>query len=102
MPRKPVPKMLPSSIEEINKLAHVLIYTIPRCPYCIRAVRYLDQDGVDYIEVVVDYGKELHLKLQQIVHKTSLPQIFVGGTHIGGCDDMMSMDKGRLKQMLHP
>ena len=83
-------------------MADVEIYVKSGCSYCIRAKRLLDAKGVDYTLYSVDFGGE---KKQQMVQRangrTTVPQIFIGGKHIGGCDDMMLLDsRGGLDAML--
>lgn len=98
----PAPTILPENIDEIIKLAHVVIFTIEGCPYCLKAKQYFDDQNVQHMEIRLDYGDEQHQKLQAKVNKTSLPQIFVGCKHIGGFDDLMASDKaGLLTELLH-
>ena len=82
--------------------AHVLMYTTAVCPYCIRAKKLLAERGVTQIEEVrVDLdperGDEMMLKTKQ----RTVPQIFIGDTHVGGCDDLHALDRaGKLKPLL--
>ena len=83
-------------------MSQVEIYVKMGCPYCIRAVRLLDAKGVDYEIVHVDFGGE---KKQQMVQRangrTTVPQIFIAGRHVGGCDDLMALEsRGELDPML--
>jgi glutaredoxin 3 len=83
-------------------VSQVEIYVKMGCPYCIRAVRLLDAKGVDYEIVHVDFGGE---KKQQMVQRangrTTVPQIFIAGRHVGGCDDLMALEsRGELDPML--
>jgi glutaredoxin 3 len=83
-------------------VSQVEIYVKMGCPYCIRAVRLLDAKRVDYEIVHVDFGGE---KKQQMVQRangrTTVPQIFIAGRHVGGCDDLMALEsRGELDPML--
>ncbi len=83
-------------------MAKVEIYTKMTCPYCIRAKALLKQKGVDAAEIVVDFGGE---KKQEMVQRTggrmTVPQIFIDGQHVGGCDDLFELDdSGKLDGLL--
>jgi glutaredoxin 3 len=83
-------------------MAKVTIYTRQFCPYCTRAVALLRDKKADFREI--DAGMNSELKEEMIRRSgggRTFPQIFVGDTHIGGCDDMMALDRaGRLDPML--
>ena len=83
-------------------MAHVKIYSSDYCPYCSRAKALLQQRGVtDYEEIVVDGQPELRAQMTRITGRTSVPQIFVGDTHVGGCDDLHALDRqGGLEPLL--
>ena len=75
-------------------MAHVRVYSSDYCPYCSRAKALLQQRGVtDYEEIVVDGKPELRARMTQLTGRTSVPQIFVGETHVGGCDDLHALDR---------
>jgi glutaredoxin 3 len=75
-------------------MAPVKIYSSDFCPYCSRAKALLQQRGVtDYEEIVVDGKPELRAQMTTITGRTSVPQIFVGNTHVGGCDDLHALDR---------
>lgn len=80
----------------------VEIYTTPYCPYCIAAKKLLDKKGVAYAEIDVSRDPAL----RQAMTKRSgggrtVPQIFIGGTHVGGCDDLHALDhRGALDPLL--
>jgi len=80
----------------------VKMYTTAVCPYCIQAKKVLKQKGVEHIEEVrVDANPEERLKMMELTGRRTVPQIFIGGTHVGGCDDLMALDsKGGLEPML--
>lgn len=83
-------------------MAQVEIYTKSTCPYCIRAKRLLDSKGVSYKETQVDFGgAERQEMLARANGRTTVPQIFIGGRHVGGCDDLMMLEsQGQLDAML--
>ncbi len=82
-------------------MAHVTIYTKPYCPYCVRAVALLEQKGVDFTEIEAGFDPEKRQEMMRRSGRTTFPQIFVGDTHIGGCDDMMALEHaGKLDPIL--
>jgi glutaredoxin 3 len=75
-------------------MASVRIYSSDYCPYCSRAKALLQLRGVtDYEEIVVDGRPELRAAMTKLTGRTSVPQIFVGETHVGGCDDLHALDR---------
>ena len=80
----------------------VKMYTTAVCPYCIRAKQILKAKGVHAIEEIrVDMQPEERVKMMQITGRRTVPQIFIGDTHVGGCDDLMALDqRGGLMPML--
>jgi glutaredoxin 3 len=82
-------------------MTHVTIYTKPYCPYCIRAVSLLEQKGVQFTEIEAAFDPAKRQEMMQRSGRATFPQIFVGDTHIGGCDDMMALDRaGKLDPLL--
>lgn len=83
-------------------MAHVKMYSSDYCPYCSRAKALLQQRGVtDYEEIVVDGKPDVRAQMAKITGRTSVPQIFVGDTHVGGCDDLHALDRqGGLEPLL--
>ena len=81
----------------------VKMYTTAVCPYCIQAKRLLQSKGVDLIEEVrVDTRPEERMKMMEITGRRTVPQIFIGDTHVGGCDDLMALDgRGGLLPLLN-
>lgn len=72
----------------------VKMYTTQVCPFCIRAKSLLKQRGVEHIEEIridLDPGQRDHM--MAITGRRTVPQIFIGDTHVGGCDDLMDLDK---------
>lgn len=82
--------------------AHVLMYTTGVCPYCVRAKQLLSARGVDHIEEVrVDLDPERRDEMMQKTGRRTVPQIFIGETHVGGCDDLYALDRaGQLIPLL--
>ena len=82
--------------------ARVLMYTTAVCPYCIRAKQLLAARGVTQIEEVrVDLDPDRRDEMMQKTQRRTVPQIFVGETHVGGCDDLYALDaSGQLKRLL--
>ncbi|MBM3386761.1 MAG: glutaredoxin 3 [Betaproteobacteria bacterium] len=80
----------------------VKIYTTAVCPYCVRAKQILKAKGVDQIEEIrVDTTPELREHMMAITGRRTVPQIFIGDTHVGGCDDLMALEaKGGLLPLL--
>ncbi len=80
----------------------VRMYTTEVCPYCIRAKALLKQRGVERIdEVRVDLEPAERLKMMELTGRRTVPQIFIGDTHVGGCDDLYALDqRGGLLPLL--
>lgn len=81
----------------------VTMYTTAVCPYCIRAKQILKAKGVEVIdEIRVDMQPGERMKMMQITGRRTVPQIFIGDTHVGGCDDLMELDgRGGLMPLLN-
>jgi glutaredoxin 3 len=80
----------------------VVIYTRPFCGFCSRAISLLRQKGVDFTELEAGFSPALRREMIERSGRTTFPQIFVGDTHIGGCDDLMALDSaGEFDAMLH-
>ncbi|MDG5747522.1 glutaredoxin 3 [Qipengyuania sp. XHP0207] len=80
----------------------VTIYTKFGCGYCVRAKRLLDQKGVDYTEHDITMGgPKRDEMLERAPNARTVPQIFIGDTHVGGSDDLAAMEReGRLDTLL--
>ena len=79
----------------------VLIYTTRFCPYCVAAKRLLDKKGTQYKEVAVDNKPDLRAKMTKKSGATSVPQIWIGDKHVGGCDELYGLEsRGKLDQLL--
>jgi glutaredoxin 3 len=83
-------------------MAAVKMYTTLVCPYCVRAKHLLKQRGVNQIEEVrVDLDPSQRDAMIQQTGRRTVPQIFIGETHVGGCDDLFALDqRGGLQPLL--
>lgn len=81
----------------------VKIYTTATCPYCIRAKQLLQARGVQALdEVRIDQMADGRQLLMQVTGRRTVPQIYIGSTHVGGCDDLVALDgRGGLLPLLH-
>jgi glutaredoxin 3 len=81
---------------------NVRMYTTQVCPYCQRAKALLKQRGVSAIdEIRIDLDAEQRDKMVELTGRRTVPQIFIGQTHVGGCDDLIALDqKGGLMPLL--
>ena len=82
----------------------VKMYSTAVCPYCIMAERLLQSKGVDAIEKIrVDLDPVQRDLMMQQTGRRTVPQIYIGTTHIGGFDDLAVLDRsGKLDELLHP
>jgi len=82
--------------------AHVTMYSTAVCPYCVRAERLLVSKGVNEIEKIrVDLDPEQRVLMMQKTGRRTVPQIYIGETHVGGFDDLYALDQaGRLDPLL--
>ena len=80
----------------------VRMYTTQVCPYCVRAKALLKQRGVEQIdEVRIDLDPQQRDQMIERTGRRTVPQIFIGDTHVGGCDDLMALDRsGGLAPLL--
>lgn len=83
-------------------MPRIEIYTKAFCSYCWRAKTLLESKGVAYREISVDFGGTEREKMIQRAHGcTTVPQIFIGEQHIGGCDELMALDHaGKLDPLI--
>lgn len=82
-------------------MKEVLIYTTPFCPYCVMAKRLLTTKQVAFEEIDVSQDYSLRQTMMKRSGKRTVPQIFIGGVSIGGCDDLHALEqKGELDRML--
>jgi glutaredoxin 3 len=80
----------------------VEIYTTPYCPYCQWAKELLNKKNVKFAEIDVSGDRALRTKMTERANgRTTVPQIFIGATHVGGCDDLYALeDAGKLDPLL--
>jgi glutaredoxin 3 len=80
----------------------VRMYTTQTCPFCHRAKALLQQRGVSHIEEVrIDLEPAQRAHMMQLTGRRTVPQIFIGDTHVGGCDDLVDLDRrGALLPLL--
>ncbi len=79
----------------------VEIYLTHWCPFCSRAKALLDSKGVSYREIDVDRDPALRREMMERTGRRSVPQIYVGNTHVGGCDDLYALEyQGELDSLL--
>ena len=83
-------------------MAAVKMYTTLVCPFCVRAKMLLKQRGVDQIEEIrVDLNPAERQTMMDVTGRRTVPQIFIGDTHVGGCDDLIALDqRGGLMPLL--
>ena len=81
--------------------AQVVMYTTAVCPYCVRAERLLESKGVKIEKIRVDLDPEQKTIMMEKTKRRTVPQIYVGETHVGGFDDLYALDQaGRLDPLL--
>lgn len=79
----------------------VLIYTSALCGYCVRAKQLLQRKGVAFDEISVDGKPDVRAEMVRKAGKTSVPQIWIGSAHVGGCDDLHALERaGKLDALL--
>jgi glutaredoxin 3 len=79
----------------------IIIYTTRTCPYCIRAKHLLEDKGLSYQEIAVDGKPDVRAEMVEKARRTSVPQIWINGQHIGGCDDLHALNRsGQLDSLL--
>ena len=82
-------------------MAHVVIYSSDWCPFCTRAKHLLESKGVAFEEIKVDGKPQVRAEMTQKAGRTSVPQIWIGSTHVGGCDELHALEgAGKLDALL--
>lgn len=83
-------------------MSTVLIYTKSHCPFCVRAKQLLTKKNQSFTEISIDNNPQLREEMiGKSNNKTTVPQIFINGQHIGGCDDLHTLDaQGTLDELL--
>jgi glutaredoxin 3 len=90
--------------ERTRIMPKIEIYTTMLCPYCYRAKKLLAQHGADFneIDVMMDQNRRREM-IERAGGRRTVPQIFIDGKHIGGCDELYALDAaGRLAPLLQP
>ena len=84
-----------------NLVPEVIMYTTAACPYCVAAKNFLKSRGAAYREVRVDIDPVARAQMMEKTRRSSVPQIFIDGTHVGGYDELVALDRsGGLKTLL--
>lgn len=83
-------------------MAKVKIYVTPICPYCVRAKHLLKKKGADYDEIDIFMDEDARTEMEERSGgRRTVPQIFIGDMHVGGCDDLYALDRaGKLDKLL--
>ena len=93
------PRLFPETA--LSDAPAITIYTTAICPYCVAAKNFLKSKGRDWTEVRIDTDPAEREKMVAKTRRTSVPQIFIGETHVGGYDDMMALHRaGKLEPLL--
>ncbi|WP_263080774.1 glutaredoxin 3 [Endozoicomonas sp. Mp262] len=81
----------------------VLIYTSALCPFCSKALWLLDKKGAGYRNISVDGRPDVRQEMTKKAGRHTVPQIWIGDSHIGGCDDLFALEaSGELDKLLTP
>jgi glutaredoxin 3 len=93
---------LPTKQRRKTTMPPVEIYTTPYCPYCMDAKALLRKKNVAFTEIDVSRDREQRSRMTERAHgRTTVPQIFIGPLHVGGCDDLYALDgAGKLDPLL--
>ena len=82
-------------------MAKIEVYSTTVCPYCVRAKDLLKRKGADFLEINVENDAARAAMIERAGGRRTVPQIFIGDTHVGGFDDLHALDKaGKLDAML--
>lgn len=82
-------------------MAKVIVYSSDWCPYCSRAKQLLRSKDVAFEEIKVDGKADLRAKMAEKAKRTSVPQIWIGELHVGGCDELFALERaGKLDALL--
>ncbi|MCG7900892.1 MAG: glutaredoxin 3 [Candidatus Thiodiazotropha lotti] len=82
-------------------MPQVVMYSTAICPYCVRAKHLLENKGVTYEEIRIDHDQEIMQEMMRRSNRHTVPQIFIDDFHVGGYDDLASMEiSGQLNQLL--
>ena len=83
-------------------MTEIIIYSKDYCPYCVKAKKLFEIKGKEYKEIDITHDPETAIKMVEMAGgRKTVPQIFINGKHIGGCDDLYALnDKGELDKLL--
>ncbi len=82
-------------------MVEIVVYSTLACPYCVSAKNLLQAKGLEYIEIRVDKNDQHFLEMKNKSQKTSVPQIFISGKHVGGFTELKRLnDSGKLDELL--
>jgi glutaredoxin 3 len=82
-------------------MSHIRMYCTEFCPYCVRAEKLLVSKGVEIRKIFIDSLSDGFRELFELTGRSTVPQIFIGDHHVGGCDDLYEMDsRGDLAPLL--
>jgi len=82
-------------------MSQVVVYSSDYCPYCMRAKSLLGSKKIAFDEIKVDGKPQVRAEMSQKAGRTSVPQIWIGDRHIGGCDDLFALERaGKLDALL--
>jgi len=84
-------------------MAHVVIYTRPFCGYCSHALSVLRRKGADFTEIEAGFDPLRRREMIERSGRQTFPQIFIGATHVGGCNELYALEEaGKLDALLNP
>lgn len=81
-----------NAIDQESQMSEIVIYTRKICPYCDRAKDLMNKKGWDYTEIDLDLNPDKIKEMLELAKRRSVPQIFINGQHVGGCDDLYDLD----------
>lgn len=82
-------------------MVDVVLYSTPWCPFCVRAKRLLKEKGVVFTDIDISGDAELRQEMIQRSGQRTVPQIWIGERHVGGCDDLYALERqGQLNSLL--
>jgi len=85
----------------LNISLPITLYTSAVCAYCMAAKQFLRSRGLDWTEIRIDQDPDARTRMMETTGRTSVPQIFVGDTHVGGYDDMMALHRdGKFESLV--
>lgn len=87
---------------QVRAMPEIIVYLTRWCPFCTRAIALLDSKGAEYTAIDVDADPTLRQEMMQRSGRRTVPQIFIGDTHVGGCDDLFALERqGKLDSLIN-